>query len=208
MDLLSCRRICVVWAHLNEVQPYIQLNKMSLHISISISIYLYRYTYIVKALSCPTLCNPVDCSSPGSSIHGILRARILEWVAISFCRGSSQPRDRTQVSCIAGRRFNLWATREAYTDIHIYVHYVYIFIYIHSNTIKEQARWRKERRVGTPEERVEEMRMGWTHRWVQKQPECTVFMACVVGIILHTFYIVLCIWLYIHMKYFIIRKTI
>ena len=63
--------------------------------------------------SCLTLCNPVDCSPPGSSIHGILQARVLEWVAISFSRGSSQPRDRTQVSCIAGRHFNLWATREA-----------------------------------------------------------------------------------------------
>ena len=59
---------------------------------------------------CPTLCNPVDCSPPGSSVHGILQARILEWVAISFSRGSSQPRDWIQVSCIAGRRFNLWAT--------------------------------------------------------------------------------------------------
>ena len=56
---------------------------------------------------CPTLCNPVGCSLPGSSIHGILQARILEWVSISFSRGSSQPRDRTCVSCIAGRRFNL-----------------------------------------------------------------------------------------------------
>ena len=65
------------------------------------------------AQSCPTLCNPVDCSPPGSSIHGILQARILEWVAIAFSRGSSQPRDWTQVSRIAGRRFNLWATREA-----------------------------------------------------------------------------------------------
>ena len=48
--------------------------------------------------SCLTLYNPVDCSPLGSSIHGILQARILEWVAISFSRGSSQPRDRTQVS--------------------------------------------------------------------------------------------------------------
>ena len=62
--------------------------------------------------SCLTLCDPVDCSPPGSSIHGILQARILEWVAISFSRGSSWPRDQTQVSHIAGRRFNLWATRE------------------------------------------------------------------------------------------------
>ena len=55
----------------------------------------------------------VDCSPPSSSIHGILQARILEWVAISFSRGSSRPRDRTQVSHIAGRRFNLCTTREA-----------------------------------------------------------------------------------------------
>ena len=56
---------------------------------------------------CPTLCDPMDCSPPGSSVHGILQARILEWVAISFSRGSSQPRDQTQVSCIAGRHFIL-----------------------------------------------------------------------------------------------------
>ena len=51
--------------------------------------------------SCPTLCNPRDCSPPGSSVHGILRARILEWVAISFSRGSSQLRDRTRISCVS-----------------------------------------------------------------------------------------------------------
>ena len=65
------------------------------------------------APSCPTLCDPVDCSPPGSSVHGILQARILEWVAISFSRGSSRPRDRTQVSHIAGRHFNFSSTREA-----------------------------------------------------------------------------------------------
>ena len=60
-----------------------------------------------------TLCNPVDCSLPGSSVHGILQAVILEWVVISFSRGSSRPRDRTGVSCIGGRHFKLWATRDA-----------------------------------------------------------------------------------------------
>ena len=49
------------------------------------------------AQSCPTLCDPVDCSPPGSSVHGILQAKILEWVAISFSRGSSHPRDQTRV---------------------------------------------------------------------------------------------------------------
>ena len=52
-----------------------------------------------------TLCNLMDCSPPGSSVHGILQARILEWVVIPFSRGSSQPRDRTRVSCIAGGFF-------------------------------------------------------------------------------------------------------
>ena len=51
--------------------------------------------------SCPTLCNPIDCSLPGSSFHGILHARILEWVAMPSSRGSSQPRDRTHISCIS-----------------------------------------------------------------------------------------------------------
>ena len=52
---------------------------------------------------CPTLCNPKDCSPPGSSVHGILQARILEWVAIPFSRGFFQPRDQTWDFCIAGR---------------------------------------------------------------------------------------------------------
>ena len=55
--------------------------------------------------SCPTLSDPMDCSPPGSSVPGISQARVLEWVAISFSRGSSQPRDPTQVSCIAGGFF-------------------------------------------------------------------------------------------------------
>ena len=62
------------------------------------------------AQSCPTLFDPMDCNLPGSSLHGILQARVLEWVAISFSRGSSPPRDWTLVSRIAGRCFNLWAT--------------------------------------------------------------------------------------------------
>ena len=63
--------------------------------------------------SCRTFCSPLKCSPPRSSVHGILQARILEWVAISFSQGSSRPRDWTQIPHFAGRRFNLWATREA-----------------------------------------------------------------------------------------------
>ena len=66
------------------------------------------------AQSCPTLCDPMDCSLPGSSVHENFQARVQESVAISFSRGSSQLRDLTLVSHIAGRCFNLWATREAH----------------------------------------------------------------------------------------------
>ena len=64
------------------------------------------------AQSCLTLCDPLDYT-----VHGILQARILEWVDFPFSRGSSQPRDWTQVSRIAGRFFTSWATREAYLRI-------------------------------------------------------------------------------------------
>ena len=73
---------------------------------------------VLAAQSCLTLCNPMDCSPPGSSVHGILQARILEWVAILFSRESSWPRYQTQVLCIAGGFFTIWATREA----HLYLY--------------------------------------------------------------------------------------
>jgi len=76
----------------------------------------YRYTNIkVKKVSVsksPTLCDPMDCSPPNSSVQRILQAGILEWVAIPFSRGSSWPGYWTWVSCIAGRFFIVWAIRE------------------------------------------------------------------------------------------------
>ena len=63
--------------------------------------------------SYPTLCKPMDCSLPGSSIHGIFQARILKWVAISFSRRTSQPRDWTWVSRTVGRRHAIWANFSA-----------------------------------------------------------------------------------------------
>ena len=93
--------------HVREIQSLqIWLVKMRL--------YLIRVRWGEVAQLCPTLCDPVDCNLLGFSVHGILQARILEWIAISFARGSSRPRDRTQVSRIGGRRFNLWATREGW----------------------------------------------------------------------------------------------
>ena len=67
----------------------------------------------VRAQSCPTHCDPMDCSPSGSSVHGTLQARILEWVAISSSRRSSRPRDRTCVSCIGRRIRYHCATWEA-----------------------------------------------------------------------------------------------
>ena len=67
---------------------------------------------VLVVQSCPTLCNPIDCSLPGSSVHGIIQARILEWVSMLFSRGSSQSRDWAQASCTAGAFFTLWVTRK------------------------------------------------------------------------------------------------
>ena len=84
-------------------------------IDIKISEYLkYIFKYVFKKVkmkvlqSCPTLCDPMDYI-----VHGILQARIPEWVTFPFSRGSSQPRDWTQVSCITSGVFTSWATREA-----------------------------------------------------------------------------------------------
>ena len=73
-----------------------------------------RTQFSSVAQSGPTLCDPMDCSLPGSSVHGIFQAIVLEWIAISFSRGSFRPRDRTQVSRIVDRRFTIWATREVW----------------------------------------------------------------------------------------------
>ena len=62
------------------------------------------------AQSCLTPSDPMDCSPPGSSVHGLFQASVLGWAAISFSRESSGSRDRTWVSCVAGRRFTVWAT--------------------------------------------------------------------------------------------------
>ena len=65
-----------------------------------------------QLLSRVWLCDPMDCSVPGSSVHAIFQARVLEWVAISFSRRSSRPRDRTCISRIVGRGFTIWASKE------------------------------------------------------------------------------------------------
>ena len=75
-----------------------------------------EWIWIHFAQSCLTLRDPMDCSLPGSSVHGSLQARIQEWVASPFSRGSSQPRDWTLVSPITGRFFTVWVSREAQAE--------------------------------------------------------------------------------------------
>ena len=72
----------------------------------------YNSMYVLVAQLWPTLCDPTDCSPPGSSVHGILQVKIPDSVAIPFSRWSSQARDRTHVSCLAVRIFAIWAIRE------------------------------------------------------------------------------------------------
>ena len=71
-----------------------------------LQVYIYACMCVQSLKSCPTVCDPMDCSPPDSSVHGLLQAIILEWVAMLSSKGSSQPRDGTCVSCvsfIAGR---------------------------------------------------------------------------------------------------------
>ena len=75
-------------------------------------LFLQVSEWVKVSQSCLTLCDPMDCSLPGSSVHGILQARILEWVAMPSCRGSPWSRDPTQFSCIGRRILYDWATRE------------------------------------------------------------------------------------------------
>ena len=84
---------------------------------------------------CPALCDSMDCSPSGFSIHGVFQAQILEWVAIASSRGSSAPRHRTQVCCLAGRCLTLWATREALMNKRTQVIFR-IRLYRHSHSYK------------------------------------------------------------------------
>ena len=84
---------------------------------------------VLVAHSCLTLCNPMDYNPPGSSVHGILQARILEWIAIPFSRGSSQARNQTRVYCIAGRLFT-------FIEVHIYIFFNWCSCFLQKHTQK------------------------------------------------------------------------
>ena len=97
----------------------VSLQEETAEILLSLCLLLVHKEEVISevAQSCPTLCDPMDYSLPGSSVQEIFQVRVLEWVAISFSRESSWPRDRTQVSCIVGRCFTIGATREILIEI-------------------------------------------------------------------------------------------
>ena len=139
---------------INKIQSQIVLYSVFIAFSDNHASFLILYqkltsNYFIKTWwwwshSVVSLCDPMDCNLLSFSVHGILQARILEWIAISFSRGSSRPRDRTRVSRIAGRRFNLWASREALSGNEFsftsqlvrswYHKFSYYFIKIHWST--------------------------------------------------------------------------
>ena len=108
---------------------------------------------MLVAQLCLTLCDPMDCSSAGSSVPGILQAGILEWVTIPFSRGSSWPRNQTWVFCIAGRFFTVWATREARG------------LSKHSSRINTAQKTRERERRKEKSEREGMSTGGWMKSW-------------------------------------------
>ena len=111
---------------LNDELTYIYIFKWNINYFLFVSITPSPFDNVFKwhscvckcsvTQSCPVLCDPMDCSPPGSSVHGIFQARTLEWVAISYSRGYSQLRDRTCVSCVSYIDRQIlyhWATWEA-----------------------------------------------------------------------------------------------
>ena len=117
-QLLEFTQTHVYWVEMNM--------KITLNTTKNYWISICRYVKCseVKSLSCvQLLSDPMDYSLPGSSVHGILKARVLEWGTIFFSRGSSRPRHRTQVSHIAGRCFTVWTTREVYVKYDMSLNY-------------------------------------------------------------------------------------
>ena len=110
--------ICEIWCYLQVFTVRIKLNPRIPNWCPRIAWWCGSLLLTLKLglrtpKSCVRLCDSVDCRLPGSSVHGILQARILEWIATPFFRESSWPRAQTRVSCTAGRFFNIWATRGA-----------------------------------------------------------------------------------------------
>ena len=99
MSFVHFLKLNCVLLHLLSFKISLCILESSLSLDVGFTSIFSQYVHACQTTqSCTNLCHTVDCSPPGSSVHGILRAGLLEWVAISFSRGSSQPRDRTYVS--------------------------------------------------------------------------------------------------------------
>ena len=111
-----------------DIRAFNPLPPWCLEENISMQSHIHTHTHTHSRVctcllqSCPAFCNPIGYSVPGSSVHAILQARILEWVAMPFSMGSSQLRDWTCVSCIADRFFTHWTTWEVSTHTHTHTH--------------------------------------------------------------------------------------
>ena len=114
VQLFAALWIAALQAFLSITNPWSSLRLTSIEsVMPSSHLILCHPLFLLPPIWCPALYNPIECSLQDSSVHVVLQARMLEWVAIPFSGGSSQPRGWTQVSCIAGRFFAIWATREA-----------------------------------------------------------------------------------------------
>ena len=107
LDLLAVQGTLSVFSSINSCSAFFMVHLSHLYMTIG-----KTKVNILVAQSCPTLCYPMGCSLPGSTVHADLQARILKWVVISFSRGSFQLMDQTWVFCIAGKFFTVWATRK------------------------------------------------------------------------------------------------
>ena len=138
---------------------------------------------VLVAQSCSTLCNPMDCSPPGSSVHGLLWERILEWGTIPFSSGSFQPRDQTRVSCIAGRFFIIWSCPaisllgilpERNENIHPHKDW---YAKVHSNIILNRQKWKQLKHASTGEW-INEMWYVYTNRICYSTIKRNVLIMC------------------------------
>ena len=112
------------------------------HITFTISVWKQKERKVLVTHLCPALCDPMDDGPPGSFIHRILQARILEWVAIPFSKGSSWPRDQIWVSCVAGRLFTVWDF-ELYVgeEDEVIISLYYFFRFVYSDNTKFAICW-------------------------------------------------------------------
>ena len=114
--IVNMKNLHISFSFLSEINNHgrmdtVKEGKCGLNWESSIETYTLR---CIVTKSCLPLCDPMNYSMPGSTVHGIFQARIMEWVAISFSRGSSQPRYQTCISCIGRRIIYHWATWEAH----------------------------------------------------------------------------------------------